>query len=111
MSEPSLLQALLAHNPTVRAALAAQVPALEIIDDWHALSLALSEGTEDRVGTMIREFLGNKSERLILAAILMKADFAARAVELAPDFWRAWGGLDRHNKLMILDLLEEDLNP
>lgn len=101
-----LLPAILDHNPALRAALAAEIPDLPAIGDWLALCDALGDGAAHRV---VAAFPGNKSERLMLAALLMKADYAALAVEIGPDFWRAWGGLDRRNRMFLLALLDEDL--
>lgn len=104
--QPFLLPAVLAHNPTVRKALAAEVPDLDGLADWLALSEALSGGAVERI---VAAFLGNKSERVMLAAVLMKADYASAAVEISGNFWLAWGGLDRRNKMLLLALLDEDL--
>ena len=41
--------------------------------------------------------------------MLVKADYADAACQISPDFWRAWSGLDRRNKRLIMALLEEDL--
>lgn len=107
MSHPDfLLPTILDHNPALLKALAAEIPDLTAVGDWLALCDALGDG---KAGRVVAGFLGNKSERLMLAAILMKADYAALAVEVSPDFWRAWGGLDRRNKMMLLELLDEDL--
>ncbi len=104
--QPFLLPAVLAHNPTVRKALAAEIADLDAVPDWLALGEALSGGAVERV---VAAFLGNKSERVMLAAVLMKADYAGAAVEVSPNFWIAWGGLDRRNKMLLLDLLDEDV--
>lgn len=103
---PFLLHAILDHNPAVRKALAAQVGAPAAITDWPALTEALGSG---RIERLVKGFKGNKSERAMLAALLMKAGYAVPAVELSPDFWRAWGGLDLRNKALLLALLDEDL--
>lgn len=103
---PFLLHPVLAHNATVRKALAAEIPDLDAVGDWLALGEALSGGAVERI---VAAFLGNKSERVMLAALLMKADYAAAAVEVSPNFWVAWGGLDRRNRMLLLDLLDEDL--
>lgn len=104
---PFLLPAVLAHNPAVRKALAAEVPDLDGVPDWLALSDALAGGA---VGRIVGGFLGNKSERTMLAAVLMKADHAAAAVEASGNFWLAWGGLDRRNRMLLLALLDEDMD-
>lgn len=101
-----LLPAVLDHNAAVFKALQAEIPDVAGLTDWLALCDALADGGAERV---VKGFLGNKSERLMLAALLMKADYAGWAVEVSPDFWRAWGGLDRRNKMLLLDLLDEDL--
>ena len=107
MAHPDfLLPAILEHNAALKKALAAEVSSLEAVGDWLTLCDALSDG---KAGRVVQGFLGNKSERLMLAAVLMKADYAALAVDVSPDFWRAWGGLDRRNKMMLIELLDEDL--
>ncbi len=107
MAHPDfLLPAILDHNPALRKALTAEIADLAAVGDWLALCDALGDGAAGRV---VQGFLGNKSERLMLAAVLMKADYAALAVEVGPDFWRAWGGLDRRNKMILIELLDEDL--
>lgn len=106
MTDQTLLHRILTHNPAVRTALEKVSPAVMDCPDWMALSDALGGGAVDAVTAA---FLGNKSERVMLAALLMKADFAAQAVEVSPNFWMAWGGLDRRNRGLLLALLDEDL--
>lgn len=107
MTDPDfLLPAVLAHNPTVRRALESEVADLDSVASWIDLGEALGGGVAGRV---VERFLGNKSERVMLAALLMKADHAGAAVQASPNFWVAWGGLDRRNKMLLLDLLDEDL--
>lgn len=106
MSEQTLLSRVLNHNPAVRAALEKAYPGVMECPDWVALSDALGGGSVD---TVVAAFLGNKSERVMLAALLMKADFAAQAVDVSSNFWVAWGGLDRRNRGLLLALLDEDL--
>lgn len=101
-----LLPLVLQHNQAVAQALRVHVPHLDQIKDWWELSEALS----GHVPALLH-FPGNKSERLMLAALLVKADYADAACTLSADFWRAWSGLDRRNKGLILALLEEDLQP
>lgn len=107
MSDPTLLSRVLTHNPAVRAALEKVYPAVMECPDWLTLSDALGNGAVD---TVVAAFLGNKSERVMLAALLMKADFAAQAVDTSGNFWMAWGGLDRRNRGLLLALLDEDLD-
>lgn len=106
MTDQTLLTRVLTHNPAVRAALEKVYPGVMTCPDWMTLSDALGNGA---VETVVSAFLGNKSERVMLAALLMKADFATQAVEVSGTFWVAWGGLDRRNRGLLLALLDEDL--
>lgn len=106
IEEPFLLHDILDHNPAVRRALEDLVPDLATMPDWLSLSEALSGQVED----LVDGFLGNKSERVMLAAVLMRADYAMQAVEVSPNFWVAWSGLDLHNKALLMDLLAEELD-
>ncbi|GAB3440999.1 hypothetical protein [Insolitispirillum peregrinum] len=101
---PFLLPLVLQHNPAVARALRAVAADVDQVSDWWGLSGALAGHVADLVA-----FPGNKSERLMLAAVLVKADYADAACQISPDFWRAWSGLDRRNKRLIMALLEEDL--
>jgi hypothetical protein len=101
-----LLPLVLAHNPAVAKALRAVAPSIDQAKDWWDVCEALS-GQVDA----LLSFPGNKSERLMLAALLMKSDYAAQACTVSADFWRAWSGLDRRNKALFLALIEEDLDP
>jgi hypothetical protein len=103
-SEPFLLYKILEHNPAVRRALAAQAPEIEEQSDWYGVGTALSDG---KAAKAVEGFLGNKSERAMLAAILMQADYAALANRLSPDFWTTWSGLDRRNKAFLLAMLDD----
>jgi hypothetical protein len=100
-----LLPMLLDHNPAVAKALRAVAPTIDAAQDWWGVCEALS----GRVDALL-SFPGNKSERLMLAAVLMKADYAAQACTVSADFWRAWSGLDRRNKGLFLTLIEEDMH-
>lgn len=101
---PFLLPLVLQHNPAVAAALRAVAPGIDQVEDWWGLS----EAVAGQVPALL-SFPGNKSERLMLAALLVKADYSDAACRLSPDFWFAWSGLDRRNKGLVLALLEEDL--
>lgn len=100
-----LLPMILDHNPAVASAMRAVAPDIDQKTDWWGVCDALSQGVET-----LQAFPGNKSERLMLAALLMKADYAHLACAISPDFWRAWSGLDRRNKTLLLALLEDDLS-
>lgn len=100
-----ILHDVLEHNPAVRRHVTSFVPEVQAVNDWWGLCDALSGHVEP----LVQEFLGNKSERVMLAALLMKADYAAQAVEVSPNFWQAWSGLDQRNKILLLDLLDEDI--
>lgn len=102
----TLFADILAHNPTVRRALVAEIADPDALTTWGDLGEALSNGGAERV---VAAFLGNKSERVMLAALLMKADYAGAAVQASPNFWIAWGGLDRRNRVLLLELLDEDI--
>lgn len=102
--ENPLLAAVLVHNPTLRRAFAAVLPADTVVRDWPDLTAALA--AEDRLARLTADFLGNKSERLVLACVLMKADHAGQADSLMPRFFSTWGGLDARNAAMVLDMLE-----
>lgn len=99
-----LFAALLLNNHTLCRAFAAVLPPETVIRDWPDLTEALAE--DDRLDRLVDGFLGNKSERFMLACVLMKADHAARADTLMPRAFTTWGGLDARNKAMALDMLE-----
>jgi hypothetical protein len=99
-----ILPMILDHNPAVAKLLREVAPAIDQATDWWGVCEALS-GSMDA----LLRFPGNKSERLVLALVLMKADYAAQACEISADFWRAWSGLDRRNKALFMAAMEEDL--
>ncbi|GEM_PF-951394 len=101
-----LLLDALEHNPAVEKVLVDSLGSLGGVGRWFDLYEKISEG--DGIKRVVDTFLGNKSERAVLAAILMKADYTAQAAEICPDFWKAWGGLDRTNKEIILDILADE---
>ena len=96
----------LEHNPAVAKILIDSLGSLNGVVRWFDLYEKLSQG--EPIKDIIENFLGNKSERAILAAILMKADYTAQAAEICPNFWLAWGGLDRTNKAIIIDILADE---
>lgn len=98
---PRLLTAILDHNPAVRHILHQQADFSG--DDWQTLEAALADG---RAEAVVSHFLGNKSERVMLAALLMTAGYATAACTCNPTFWHAWGGLDPTNRDMLLAVLE-----
>lgn len=102
--EQPLLAAVLAHNPTIARALGAVLPTTSVVRAWPDLTAALAE--EDRLARLMEGFLGNKSERLVLACVLMKADYAGQADSLMPRVFSTWGGMDPCNAAMVLDMLE-----
>lgn len=102
--ELPILAAVLAHNHAIRKAFTEVVPPQTVVREWFDLTQALGEG--DRCGKLIAGWKGNKSESLVLACVLMKADFAARADALMPRVFTTWGGLDARNKILVLDMLE-----
>lgn len=102
--EQPLFAAVLAHNATLARAFAAVLPAGAVVRDWHDLTDLL--GDEARLDTLLGNFLGNKSERLVLACVLMKADYAAQADALMPRVFTTWGGIDARNRALVLDMLE-----
>lgn len=99
-----VLPMILEHNAAVAKLLHEVAPGIDQAGDWWAVCEALGGGMD-----ALMRFPGNKSERLMLALILMKADYAAQACELSADFWRAWSGLDRRNKALFMTAMEEDL--
>ncbi|MCW9032900.1 MAG: hypothetical protein OQK35_03800 [Alphaproteobacteria bacterium] len=105
-SPAELVKAALDANPAVNKALRPLLGDLEAIQCWFDVTEALSKS--GKVQEMAKAFLGNKSERLILAAILRKADFAHVAQEVSPNFWIAWGGLDYINKSIVLEILDDE---
>lgn len=107
--EPSpadLIEEVLERNPAVGKALRPLLGDLNAIACWFDVTECLSASGE--VADLAKSFLGNKSERVILAALLQKADFAHVAQEISPNFWIAWGGLDQINKEIVLDLLTDE---
>lgn len=102
--ELPILAAVLRHNHAIRKALAAVLPPETVIRNWFDLTEAL--GVDDRCGQLAADWKGNKSESLVLACVLMKADFAGRADALMPRVFSTWDGLDRRNKALVLDMLE-----
>lgn len=102
--EHPLFAAVLAHNATLARAFAAVVPADAVIRHWHDLTDVL--GGNDRLDTLLSDFKGNKSERLVLACVLMRADYAAQADGLMPRVFTTWGGIDARNRALVLDMLE-----
>ncbi len=94
------------ENPAVDKALRPLLGDLETINCWFDVTEALSKS--GGVQEMAKSFLGNKSERIILAAVLRKADFAHVAQEISENFWIAWGGLDQINKGLVLDILDDE---
>jgi len=101
-----LLLDALEHNPAVEKILLEAVGPLGGVARWFDLYEKLS--SNDAIKAVVENFLGNKSERAVLAAILMKSDYAAQAAEVCPDFWKAWGGLDQTNKEIVLDILADE---
>ncbi|GAA0593285.1 hypothetical protein [Caenispirillum bisanense] len=99
-----LLAAVLAHNGTLARAFAAVLPAGCVIRHWHDLTAVLGE--DDRLDTLLAGFKGNKSERLVLACVLMCADYAGQADALMPRVFTSWGGIDARNRALVLDMLE-----
>ena len=101
-----LLLDALEHNPAVEKILLETLGSLNGVARWFDLYEKLS--SNDAIKAIVENFLGNKSERAVLAAILMKSDYTAQAAEVCPDFWRAWGGLDQTNKEIVLDILADE---
>lgn len=99
-----LLAAVLAHNATLARAFVAVLPPGCVIRHWHDLTVVLGEG--DRLDTLLADFKGNKSERLVLACVLMCADYAGPADALMPRVFTTWGGIDSRNRALVLDMLE-----
>jgi hypothetical protein len=93
-------------NPAVDKALRPLLGDLNKITCWFDVTEALS--ASGGVADLAKSFLGNKSERVVLAALLQKADFAHVAQEISTNFWFAWGGLDEVNKGIVLDLLSDE---
>ncbi|EKV32432.1 hypothetical protein C882_2511 [Caenispirillum salinarum AK4] len=102
--ELPILAAVLVHNHAIRKAFAAVLPSETVVREWFDLTEAL--GADDRCGRLVADWKGNKSESLVLACVLMKADFAGRADALMPRVFTTWDGLDARNKAMVLDMLE-----
>lgn len=100
-----VLAAVMSRNHAIRKALGAVLPPETVIRTWYDLTEALG-GAEDRCGQLLADWKGNKSESLVLACVLMKADYAARANDLMPRVFTTWGGLDTGNKALVLDMLE-----
>jgi len=108
-TEPSpaeLLSEALDANPAVDKALRPLLGGLSKITCWFDATEALS--ASGGVADLATSFLGNKSERIVLAALLRKTDFAHVAQEISTNFWLAWGGLDEVNKGIVLDLLADE---
>jgi len=101
-----LLLDALEHNPAVKKILLESLGSLGGVTRWFDLYEKLSVG--EPVKDIVENFLGNKSERAILAVILMKADYTAHAAQICPNFWLAWGGLDRTNKAIVIDILADN---
>lgn len=102
--EHPLFAAVLAHNATLARAFSAVLPAGAVIAEWTDLTALL--GSDGRLDRLVDGFLGNKSERLVLACVLMKADYAAQGDALMPRVFTTWGGLDPRNRALVLDMLE-----
>ncbi len=97
------LREALSHNPRLMREMEQMIGDLHRIASWDDLYEAFSR--HGAAQHFAETFNGNKSERLVLAAILTRADYARQAGMISPDFWIAWGGLDIRNRQIVRDIL------
>lgn len=102
--EQPLFAAVLTHNHTLRRVFGEILSPETVVRRWDDLTVLLGEG--DRLERLTEGFLGNKSERLLLACVLMRADYATQADALMPRVFTTWGGIDARNRALVLDMLE-----